>query len=107
MLKLVTSKHKKIEVSDIELNSKKSLMPVEIFEVIKRLYAKDDIFFIMGADNLYKLNEELQGKYNYIIFERNGYEIPENIRNKQNFIIIKNEKYKNVSATKVREKMRK
>ena len=105
MLKLVTSKYKNIEVSDIELNSAKSLMPIEIFSVIEKMYPQDDIFFIMGADNVYKLDKSLQEKYNYIIFERSGYEIEEKIRSKENFCIIKNEKYKDVSATKVREKM--
>ena len=106
MLKLVTDKYEKIEISDIELNSEKSLMPIEIFSVIQKMYNQDEIFFIMGADNLYKLNEELQKKYNYIIFERNGYDISEDIKNKTNFTIIRNEKYKNISATKVREKMK-
>lgn len=107
MLKLVTNKYERIEVSSIELNSEKSLLITEIFSIIEERYIQDEIFFIMGADNLYKLNEELQGKYNYIVFERNGFEISKYIKNKDNFTVIKNEKYKNVSATKVRENINK
>lgn len=106
MLKLVTNRYKNIEISDIELNSEKSLMPIEIFEVIERLYEQDKIFFILGADNLYKLNMELQQKYNYIILERDGYDIPKDVYIKNNFTVIKNEKYNNISATKVREKIK-
>ena len=107
MLKLVTNKYERIEVSSIELNSEKSLLITEIFSIIEERYIQDEIFFIMGADNLYKLNEELQGKYNYIVFERHGFEISKYIKNKDNFTVIKNEKYKNVSATKVRENINK
>lgn len=106
MLKLVTSKHRKIEVSDIELNSEKSLMPIEIFNAIENMHKQDEIFFIMGADNVYKLDSNLQEKYNYIIFERSGYVIQDELKNKSNFIIIRNEKYKDVSATKVRRMMK-
>lgn len=105
MLKLITDKYENIEISDIELNSAKSLMPIEIFSVIEKMYIQDDIFFMMGADNIYKLDKNLQEKYTYIIFERNGYKIEENLKNRKNFFIIKNEKYKDVSATKIREKM--
>lgn len=105
MLKLVTDKYENIEVSDIELKSEKSLMPIEIFDVIEKEYQQDEVFFIMGADNLYKIDKELQDKHKYIVLERNGYEIDKIIKNEANFVIIKNEKYKDISATKVREKM--
>lgn len=107
MLKLVTSKYKNIEISDIELNSEKSLMPIEIFSEIEKRYTQDDIYFILGADNLYKINTnaELKEKYNYIILERNGYEIDETIKQQPNFTIIKNNKYKDISATQVRAKI--
>ncbi len=106
MIKLITDKYKKIEVSDIELNSSKSLMPIEIFDVIKNMYPKDEVFFIMGADNLYKITEELQNKYNYIIFERKDCAISEEIKAKANFTIISNKKYAHISATDVRTRIR-
>lgn len=102
MLKIATKDEKQLEISDIELHTSKTIMPVEIFTVIDKMYSQDEIYFILGADNLYKINEELQNQYNYIVIKRKDYEIPEELRNKTNITIVENEEYSQVSSTIVR-----
>lgn len=102
MLKIATQNDKELEVSDIELHASKTLMPIEIFDVIDKMYSQDQICFILGADNLYKINNELQNQYSYIVIKRRNYEIPEELKNKTNITIIENEEYAQVSSTMVR-----
>lgn len=106
MLKIATKNCKVLEISDIELHSNKTLMPIEIFEVFDKIYNQDEIYFILGADNLYKIKEELQNKYNYIVIKRKDYKIPERIQKKDNIIIIQNETYAQVSSSMVRMKIK-
>lgn len=106
MLRFATKDKKELEVSDIELHASKTLMPIEIFDVIDKRYNQDKIYFILGADNLYKISKELQNKYNYIVIKRRDYGIPEELKNKTNITIIENEEYAQVSSTIVRSLMK-
>ncbi len=106
MLKIATQDYKELEISDLELNSDKTLMPIEIFEVIHKLYKQDEIYFLLGADNLYKINEELQSKYNYIVIKRKDFVIPQNFENKKNIKIIENQVYAEVSSTQIRKQIK-
>ena len=55
MLKLAIKNHKKIEVSDIELNLPYALTMLEAFQKIEKTYTEVKPYFIIGADNLLKL----------------------------------------------------
>lgn len=107
MLKIAIQDEKELEVSDLELNSDKTLMPIEIFSVIEKLYKQDEIYFLLGADNLYKIKEELQNRYNYIVIKRKDFAIGQNFMNRKNIKIIENEFYAEVSSTQIREQIKK
>ena len=119
MLKIICNRNKKLEVSDIENKYQTRLYAIDIFEIIENQYEKDDIYFIMGSDNLEKIKTwkgyiDLVTKYKYIILERtenafldiinNDTKIREN---QKNFIIVSNQNYNNISYTLVREKIKK
>lgn len=119
MLKIVCNKDKKLEVSDIEDRQKTRLYAIDIFEIIKSQYKSEDIYYIMGTDNLEKIKNwkgynDLVQKYKYIILERkenafnnianNNTEI---MGNRGNFIIVSDYKYNDISSTLVREKIKK
>lgn len=53
MLKSI--KNDKIDVLDIELNSKKKLLAVDAFELINEDFSSSENYFILGGDNLEKL----------------------------------------------------
>lgn len=119
MLKLACSYNKKLEVSNIEENKNTKLYAIDIFKIISKEYINDDIFFIMGTDNLEKINnwknsEDLISKYKYIVLERseNAFSkiekenalIKENI---SNFTVISNKEYMNISSSIAKEKIAK
>ena len=53
MLKSI--KTDKIDILDIELNSKKKLLAVDAFELINNSFSSSENYFILGGDNLEKL----------------------------------------------------
>lgn len=117
MLKIACSSYgkKEIEPSDIELKVPKKLYAIDAFRLIDSKYSKDDIFFIMGADNFIKLtnwkeSDELIEKYRYIVFERGNIDLKAYINNDDNLrkckiIIIQNNKYKENSSTQFRKSL--
>ena len=114
MLKLLSEE--KIDVLDIELKVNKKLYAIDAFEMISREYNNSDNFFIMGEDNYEKINtwkssEKLLKNYKYIIIERNNCNnfLEDNkirLQNMNNNIYISNTKFKNVSSTEVRNKIK-
>ena len=119
MLKFATKPYKNLTVSDIELGKNKSYTTIEAFELIAKQYPNDQLYFIMGADNLSKLPnwnraEELVSKYNFIILERNTKEstfdiIKNNVllnQYKDHFQIISSLEYKDISSKEVRDKLK-
>ena len=117
MLKIICDLNEKLEVSDIESNQLKKLYAIDIFKIIKNKYPKDDIYYIMGSDNLEKVDTwkestDLITKYKYIIIERNKNDfkriLDENSLIKKyiaNYTLIYNNKYNSISSTIVREKI--
>lgn len=118
MIKLVCNTNKELEVLDIENNAQKKLYAIDTFEIIKKHYINDNIYFIMGTDNLEKIKDwkdynNLVTKYKYIILERkenafreivnNNIDIKEHI---ENFKIVSNYKYNDISSSLVRNKIR-
>ena len=52
---LESIRNDKIDVLDIELNSKKKLLAVDAFELINDNFSSSENYFILGGDNLEKL----------------------------------------------------
>ena len=75
MLKIATKEYETLEVSDIELNKTKNLSTLEAFNIIEENFKEIERYYIIGADNLYKIAkskdiELLAKNYKYIIIER-------------------------------------
>lgn len=106
MLKLATQNIDKLEVEDIEINSKTKLYAKDAFSMLSKKYSNLDIYFIMGSDNFLKMPnwknyEELIDNYKFIIINRKNYEISEIF--KQNIIYYTPKVLETVDSTKIRE----
>lgn len=83
MLKLVTDKNPKFEVSDIDMHKNRSLYTIEVLEQMQKQFPKKQLWFLMGSDNLKELftwnrAEELISNYKILVMERDDDKI-ENI----------------------------
>lgn len=119
MLKLICGTNKRLEVSNIEGNQQTKVYAIDTFKIIQKQYINDDIYYIMGTDNLEKIENwkaynDLVTKYKYIILERkeNAFEtiVNNNIdikKHKENFKIVSDYKYNYISSSLVRDKIRK
>lgn len=118
MLQLACTGEDNLQVSDIEIRENKNYKTIEIFKILKSQYPKEEIFFIMGADNLKKLpfwqeSNRLVSDYNYIILDRGlskSKDIIENSellkKNKEKFTIISNKEFYECSSTSIREQIK-
>lgn len=118
MLKIVCNKEKKLEVSSIEIDSKKQLYTIETLEYFKKKYKNNEIYFIMGTDNLkeiekWKQPEKILKNYKLLILERNDDNIEkivkenELLKNNDNSIIkLEGIDRIDLSSTMIREKMK-
>lgn len=118
MLKIATKKYDKLEVSDLEMDLDRNLDAIDVFRMINDKYSNTDIYYIIGADNLYKMLlwrdfNNLVKNYKYIVVERELLDCKELIKSNEtltqyesNFNIIKNKQYIKASATSVREKIK-
>ncbi len=115
MLKLVCNQEKNIDVEDIELNKSKSFSAIEVFDMIKKKYQKNDteIFFVMGADNFIKINtwqnfNNLIKDYKYIVIQRDNIDLETFISNnickddKNNIDILKLKEYTELRSSIIR-----
>ena len=99
MLKIATNGYKDLEISDIELNQDRNLTTLEAFQKIEESYDEISKYYIIGADNLYKMIlskdlEILAPKYKYIVIQRGIIDAKEII--KSNEILKENEKNINI-----------
>lgn len=67
-----------IEISEIETSNKKQLRTIETLRIIKEKYPLDDIYLVLGSDNLVAINtwykwEELIRDYKLLVVHRKGY----------------------------------
>ena len=118
MLKTMCDLNEKLEVSNIEDNQLTKVYAIDIFEIIKKQYANDDIYYIMGSDNLEKITSwkdyiKLVTSYKYIIIERKEDDfksiLEENSLIKghsDNYTVIHNNKYQQISSSVAREKIK-
>ena len=117
MLKIATNSYKDLEISDIELNQDRNLTTLEAFQKIEESYDEISKYYIIGADNLYKMIlskdlEILAQKYKYIVIQRGIIDAKEIIKsneilkeNKKNFYIMENTKHNDTSSTEVRKNL--
>ena len=118
MLRLICEKNNKLGVLDIELGINKTLKAIDAFNMIKEEYPNDDLYYIMGADNLSKIlnwkdSENLIKNFKFIILQRDGYMVNSIIdknpilsKYKNNFKVIENIQYSRSSSTDVRNKIK-
>lgn len=118
MLEIACGGKDNLQVSDIEIRANKNYKTVEIFEILRNEYKEEEIFFIMGSDNLEKLpfwqeSNKLVSNYNYIILERGLRKTKDIIesnellnKNKNNFKIINNVEFYECSSTAIREQIK-
>lgn len=115
MLNILFEEEEKIEVSDLELQTKQILKAIDVFSLIEEKYKHEEIFYIMGDDNLektpnWKAAEELLKNHKFIILKRNNKELKELIQNsnmlwkyKENFYESKMQKLIPYSSSQVRK----
>lgn len=101
MLKLLTKDENQMEISNFEFDCKKRLYAVDAFKMIDQKY-EGEKYFIMGSDNYinikrWKNSKELE-KYNYIILDRLN-----RINLNQNIKLVSDNKFYNISSSKVRK----
>lgn len=109
----------KLEVSDIELRMNHKLYAKDIFKILSEEYQGNELFFILGSDNLEKMpnwknSTDLIKNYQYIILERNEDVNKMIMKNelfskyRKNFLILKTKtQYQTISSTLVRNHLKK
>ena len=119
MIKLVVEKNDNFEVSNIDMQEKRSLYTIETLEKVQEKYPNDEICFLCGSDNLkeintWKLGEKLISKYKIIVAERDTDLIEDIIKNdvllncfKENIIKLKGDIKFNFSSRYVRAQLKK
>ncbi|MDR0978893.1 MAG: nicotinate (nicotinamide) nucleotide adenylyltransferase [Lachnospiraceae bacterium] len=115
MLQIAVKGSAKLQVSDLEISTEKSLDAIDAFKLIQNEYKNNELFFIMGADNFknieeWKSSEELITNYNYIVIERENINLKDIIskskslkENEKNFYIVENKEYESISASTIRK----
>ena len=119
MIKLVVDKNDNFEVSNIDMQEKRSLYTIETLEKVQEKYPNDEICFLCGSDNLkeintWKLGEKLISKYKIIVAERDTDLIDDIIKNDallnlylESIIKLKEDIKFNFSSTYVRAQLKK
>ena len=75
MLKLICDKNEDLLLSNIDINSDRSLYTVEILELMKQEYLNNDIWLVIGSDNLkelsiWKESQKLIDEFKILVIER-------------------------------------
>ncbi len=109
MLKLMTSKYPMLEVSDFEFQEQLKYT-YETLDYFKKKYSNDEIYFIMGADNLDEFDtwrnyEYMLSNYKMLVIRRDGTSTIDALAKYQKYqhnIIITNLKAIMLSSTYIR-----
>ena len=109
MLKLITSKYPMLEVSDFEFQDQLKYT-YETLDYFKKEYPNDEIYFIMGADNLDEFDtwrnyEYMLSNYKMLVIRRDGTSTIDALAKYQKYqhnIIITNLKAIMLSSTYIR-----
>lgn len=115
MLSLAIKDNEKIEISDFEINSKLQPFTYETLDYFKEMYKDDEIFLVIGADNLnefttWKNYKYILENYKIIVFKRNDIDIEKTIDNyffeyKDSFILIDNNE-NSISSSLIRDRLK-
>jgi nicotinate-nucleotide adenylyltransferase len=81
-LKAIFTDYKNVEISDFEIKQNRSIPTIETVEYYSKLY--DEIYLIIGADNLEKLQQwhrfdELNQMVHWVVASRGEISIPKNM----------------------------
>lgn len=118
MLKIACSNNEKFEVSREEIDKEKQLLTVETLRIIQNKYPQNEIYFVMGTDNLkeveeWELGEELISEFKMLIIERDKDSFDEILKSslflqkyKNSFIKLNTTLKNNMSSTFVRNKLK-
>lgn len=119
MLKLAVSKNPFFELSAIEMQENQPVYTIEVLQKIQKQYPNHLLYFLLGTDNLklletWKQAEQLVENFTFLVLERDTdcleKIIQENTflkKHSQAFIKIENTIHTNMSASYVREKLKK
>lgn len=118
MLKSICDGKENLEVSSLEIESKRQLYTIETLKILKEQYLEADIYFIIGTDNLKELEtwhtpDELLNSFKAIVLARGEDNIEDIIENskflkkhKSSIIKIVGIEKINISSSLVREKLK-
>lgn len=118
MLKSICNSQGNLEVSDLELKSKRQLYTIETLRIIEEQNPGKEIYFIIGTDNLKELEtwynpDELLKNFKIIVLDRGEDNTDEIIEKseflkkyKSSFIKLKNIKKMNISSSYIREQLK-
>lgn len=118
MLQEICKNNENIEVSDIEVSSQRQLYTIETLTLIQEQYKENEIYFVLGTDNLKELEtwyktKELLEKFKILVLERGSDKVEDIIENsdflkRHKTAIIKSPNIEKIdlSSTEVREKVK-
>lgn len=118
MLKKICENNEGLEVSDIEITSQRQLYTIETLRLIQEQYKENEIYFVLGTDNLKELEtwheaDELLKNFKMLVLERGNDDIELIIEDddflrkyKTSFIKLENIKKINLSSTEIRDKVK-
>lgn len=77
MLEILCESNSKLSVSYIEVNSDVNLNTIETLDILKNEYSNDEIYFLMGSDNLKQLSKwtrwtEILERHNLLVMCRDN-----------------------------------
>lgn len=112
MLKLAVSGNKKLKISNMEIKRKGKSYSVETLRRLRKRYgAKVKFFFITGSDSLKELDKwknmkEILNLCKFVVVERPGFKAVKRPGGLNDNIIFLKINAKNISATMVRERVK-
>jgi len=101
-LKDITKEFKNVKVDSFEIDQNRPVSSIETVLHVEKIYKPDEIYFIIGADNLKSLSkwnkfELLNKKVTWVVATRDSLNIPDEF--------IKLHVEKDISATQLRDKL--
>lgn len=113
MLKIMIKNDERLEVSDFELQTR-NIYTYETLEYFKGIYLDDEIYFILGTDNLayvdkWKYGIELLKNNNFIVIRRSTDDIEKILKKYIKYrknIVVSEVSESNISSTLIRDKIK-
>lgn len=113
MLKLMIKDDERLMVSDFELKNR-IVYTYETLEYFKKMYPNDEIYFVLGTDNLsyvdkWEKSEELLQNNKFLVIKRNTDDIEpllEKYREYRGNIVVSDVEQSNISSTFIRMKLK-